>query len=401
MSEDSRYALPARSGEKHPSPLRIAFGIYSLAVRGGLEDQCIRLARELGERGHQVTLFCVRATDPLPSTVVQLSPRWRPLSNHARMQRFAYDFVNATAKGFDRTVTFQPVPHADILFCADMPRTRATIPVYKRLSRRHRIMASLEAGVFGIQAKTRIICLARPQAEAYIAAHATPPARVPLMPPSVDVGRRQPERRSAGNRADRRAALGLSSTDTAWLWLGLQPEIKGLDRAVAALAHHPHARLLVGGLSSGDRKAQPILRLAAAAGVKQRIQWLGYLSGDLWLDTMAAADMLVHPARVDVTGAVILEALINGLPVVTTSNCGFAEHVTRSGAGLVVDQPFSSDALAAAIGTVAMKAASLSELGIAYGRENDLYTGLKIAADLIEAPIWQTAMPGSEDTISR
>ena len=35
-------------------------------------------------------------------------------------------------------------------------------------------------------------------------------------------------------------------------------------------------------------------------------------------ELMAAADVLVHPSRLDVTGQVILEAIVNGLPAVVT-----------------------------------------------------------------------------------
>ncbi len=64
---------------------------------------------------------------------------------------------------------------------------------------------------------------------------------------------------------------------------------------------------------------------------------------------IAAADVLVHPSRKDVTGTVILEALANGLPIVTTEACGYAAHVIRAGAGIVISGKFDNAAFRAAM----------------------------------------------------
>ena len=68
---------------------------------------------------------------------------------------------------------------------------------------------------------------------------------------------------------------------------------------------------------------------------------------------MAAADLLVHPARHDTTGTVILEAIVNGLPVVTTSICGYPQHVDAAEAGIVINEPFGYNAFAAALSAAA------------------------------------------------
>ena len=43
--------------------------------------------------------------------------------------------------------------------------------------------------------------------------------------------------------------------------------------------------------------------------------------------------MMIHPARVEVTGPMLLEALDAGVPVLCTDNCGYAEYVMNSHAG--------------------------------------------------------------------
>ena len=60
---------------------------------------------------------------------------------------------------------------------------------------------------------------------------------------------------------------------------------------------------------------------------------------------LGAADLLVHPARDENTGTVILESLLYGIPAVVSAECGYAEHVVRAGGGSVVAAPFNQRAL--------------------------------------------------------
>ena len=112
---------------------------------------------------------------------------------------------------------------------------------------------------------------------------------------------------------------------------------------------------------------------------------------------MAAADLFVHPARYDTTGTVILEALVNGLPVVTTEVCGYATHVTAADAGLVIPEPFRQSALIGAVAEAqsADRRARWSRNGVAYGERIDLYSGLDRAADIIAAATQGQGVVGS------
>lgn len=367
--------------------VRIALAIYRMLPRGGLEDQCLRLARELTRRGHEVTIHTTVPDDTAGiATRVIDQPPWR-ISNHGRMASFARRISHLRANHmFDRLVSFQPLPGADILFSADLLRNRADESWARRLTPRFRSHARLEQACFSPAANTRVFCLGARQAAEYRQRYDTPGPRLTLLPPSIDPDMRQPERRSPDGRAALRRRLGLSDQQRAWLWLGLQPHTKGLDRAIGALATNPGATLIIGGLAEADDKARNYRAMAETGKVAGRIRWLGYLDRDGVLDSFAAADVLVHPARREVTGGVILEALINGLPVVTTENCGFAEHVTASGCGVVIDERCIAAELARAIATATgPDHAAMSARGILYGKEARLYDGIAVAADLVEA----------------
>lgn len=366
--------------------MKIALAIYRMKPRGGIEDQCVRLGQELLRRGHRVTVLTTQADENagLPFRILDIG-NWRR-SNHSRMAGFASAVArHVAADPVDRLVTFQPLPGADIYFSGDRMRYRMEVSRLRRWTPRFRTYARLEEACFSPRSKTRVIGLGRPQIQEYAEHYQTPPERIRLLPPSIDSSLRRPEHRTTATRQACKQSLGLAAAQDAWLWLGLQPRIKGLDRAIRALAHFSDAVLLVGGLAETDNKARPFVHLARKSGVADRIKWLGYLGRPALMDAMAAADLLVHPARTEVTGGVILEALINGLPVVTTANCGFAEHVRTSGAGCVISVPFDDRKFIETI-RWASGNETLSAKGIAYGAAAPLYHGLSVAADLVEMP---------------
>jgi UDP-glucose:(heptosyl)LPS alpha-1,3-glucosyltransferase len=123
--------------------------------------------------------------------------------------------------------------------------------------------------------------------------------------------------------------------------------------------------------------------MAAKQRVGDRVRLLG-VREDI-PELMAAADLLVHPARTETTGTVILEALVNGLPVVVSGICGYAEHVVRANAGKVLAEPFTQTSLIAALrdAQATKQRAQWSESAMRYGETADLYRGLIRAASIV------------------
>ena len=52
---------------------------------------------------------------------------------------------------------------------------------------------------------------------------------------------------------------------------------------------------------------------------------------------------MLHPARLESAGSVLIEAMCCGLPMLTTNRCGYAEYVEASGGGVVLPEPFNLD----------------------------------------------------------
>jgi len=302
-------------------------------------------------------------------------------SNHARLAAFAEDAARAVAGRFDRTVVFHAIPGFDIVFCADPSRGRPS--GLRGWLPRYHAYAALERAALAADGADLILTLSSAQRAAFIANHRAAPERLALLPPTVDRQRARPAPTPEARAAARRR-LSLDGGGPVWLWIGLQPKTKGLDRALAALAAAPDARLIVSGLTPETRAGAAMTRQAGRLGVVGRVHWLGFASEAALAEAMAAADLLLHPSRADVTGTVILEAMASGLPVVTTEVCGYAEHVVAADAGVVLAEPLKAAALGRALaaatpGTLTTWSANAA----AYAGRDALYSGLDRAADLI------------------
>src|SRR5690606_35214596 len=77
--------------------------------------------------------------------------------------------------------------------------------------------------------------------------------------------------------------------------------------------------------------------LAQRLGVAQQVFFIAPRSpvGDL----LQSVDLLLHPAREELAGNVILEAMLCNCPVLVSDCCGYAGYVTRYAMGELITTP--------------------------------------------------------------
>jgi len=323
-------------------PIAVACG--SFKVLGGRERDCLDISRGLASLGHDVVILTARPPAGLgqgaQALAWELVP-WRGWTNHGRLLEFSRGVEEWRARhpvaavlGFDR------ISGLDFLYCSDQPWRRPA--GVEALLPRHRVHARLEDAVFGPQSRTHIFFLAEPQAANYRRRYALDPARFDVLPPLV----RAPAAMARSNGTSReivRRELSIPRDHSLLVNVAHYGRQKGLDRAIEALSALDRTTLLSVGLRDGGRFAAHARR----HGVADRVRFVGYSDNPGRL--ISAADLMVHPARVDTTGTVIIEGLACGVPVVSSSVCGYSAHVTRSGAGQVISEPFRLDELTEAI----------------------------------------------------
>ncbi len=186
--------------------MRIAFGIVSLFPGGGLQRDCLEIAKLVRSRGHDVTIYAERVsgdvqTDGIP--VVTLANDSK--TNHGRQYDFAIDFQREANAQCDLTVGFNKLLGLDVLYCADASMyDRLRKQPYLNLLPRYRTFANMEKDCFSPDLKTKTILLSQNQLLEYWRAWRTEPQRMYLLPPTLSAARRKPEyphRRHAAEHA--------------------------------------------------------------------------------------------------------------------------------------------------------------------------------------------------------
>ena len=365
--------------------MKIAFCLFKYFPYGGMQRDALRIARLLRARGHAVEFFTIDwQGERDPQLPVHRLPA-RGLGNHARYADFARALGEA-ARDFDGRVGFNKLPGLDVYYAADTCylARMAQRPFWHRLSGRYRAFVAAEQAVFDPAGRTQILAISAAEAARYQAAWHTPPQRFHLLPPGITRDRcAGPD--AAALRASLRAELGICDGDFLLLQVGSGFRMKGLDRSLCALAALPaDLRTRCRLIAIGRDKPGPFLRLARRLGIGGA---LSILPGrDDIPRFLQGADLLLHPAYYENTGAVLIEAVVAGLPVLTTAACGYAEHVAASGCGRVLPEPFRQADLNAALERMLAggERPAWRQAGIAYGHKQDLWHLHERAADAIE-----------------
>ena len=140
-------------------------------------------------------------------------------------------------------------------------------------------------------------------------------------------------------------------------------EQKGLDTAIRALpaihSAHPDVVLVIAG--DGPERER-LAALARELGVADAVRMPGR-AGDV-AEWLARAELLVHPARWEGFGLVLLEAMLAGVPAVASAVSAIPEVVAEGETGVLVP-PDDPDALAQAIGALLTDTSLRSRLGTA------------------------------------
>lgn len=331
--------------------MKFAFIIFKYFPYGGAQRDMMRIAQACVDLGHTVDIYTMAWAGPSPQSGISVQlVSGRGLMNHHRYRSFI-ERVHARlpAGQYDLVVGFNRMAGLDVYFAADPCFAEATSSrgFLHRLSGRHRWFASCESAVFGQEAQCAILLLSEAEQATFQRWYQTPATRFHLLPPFLS-----PQRMQQGDRTELRSRLrnefGFGEGDRVLLLIGSGFRTKGLDRAITGLASLPEAlRRSVRLLAIGQDNPRPFIRLASALGLQEQVRVMGGRSDIPQL--MQGADLLVHPARRELAGHVLLEAMACGLPVLTTDVCGYSPHIQAAGAGMVLMSPFHQAAFDAAL----------------------------------------------------
>jgi len=342
--------------------VKLAFVHKRFAQDGGTERVLLSLARGLGQRGHEVVVFCA-GLDPRAASVGGVTLRRLYSRGPSSILRALMLYVSARfavrPRDFDLVVHFGRTGPEDVYrsgggchrrwFGLLVGEARGSWQrLALRLSLKHRFLMWHEARA--MRGGAQVVVPSERSRRDLVAAYGAPAEAVRVLPNGVDLQRFHPRGRDLYFSSTRRD-LGLAPEARVLLFVGSDYWRKGLDRVIAALELLPEEwsglRLVVAG---HDSRRALFEQMCERAGLRERVSFVGVTDAPERL--YAAADLLVLPTRYDPFANVSIEALGCGLPVVTTASNGAVEGLASSDALAVVEDRAEAPVLAAAIASM-------------------------------------------------
>ncbi len=367
--------------------MKFAFCLFDFIPFGGMQDNLLRIAGECVKRGHQVDLFAHTWQGDFPKGFQVLLLPAHGWTNHGRGKSFAQRFNGIMSeRRYNAIVGFNKMPGLDVYYAADTCFAAKALkkgPLY-RLTTRYRTYLQLEQAVFHKDSKTHILLLAEREKHIFMDYYDTPQDRFHLLPPGI-----RRDRLAPSNAPDVRkqlcSELGVASDMNIVLMVGSRFKTKGVDRAIRAIASlltelgQKTILLIVG----NDRPG-PYERLAGRLGVTDKVYFVG--GRDDVARFLCTADLLLHPAYLENTGTVLIEAMAAGLPVLASDVCGYGPYVERAGAGELIPSPFKQKTLNKMLASmlVSEKKTHWQKNGKGYVANTDVFSRPEKAADIIE-----------------
>lgn len=323
--------------------MKIAFALFKYFPFGGMQRAFFRIAQKCHERGHEVFVFTMSWKGEIPSWIHLNIISSKGVSNHQKCQNFSESFSSIVEKeNFDLVVGFNRMPNLDVCYVADLcfKEGLSQKSFWHRAFPRYRIFLRLEQAVFDPLSKTKILLVSEREKKIFQKHYDTASERFLVLSPGISRDRIRPAN-ALFLRQEFRKMLEISDQETVLLSIASSFHTKGLDRIIRALAYinHKLTHKKISLWVIGDDKKTFYEKMAKQYGIISLVKFFEPTM-DL-IKFLVSADILVHPARKENTGNVLLEAIVAGLPVLTTEACGYAHYVETSGGGWVESEPFS------------------------------------------------------------
>lgn len=323
--------------------MKLGFCLFNYFPYGGLQRDFLRIAELCHLRGHQIHVFTMEWQGEKPAWVNLTLIKKRGLTNHARAKRFIIQLAPLLAThAFDCVIGFNKMPHIDIYYAADscfVAQDKYQKSFLKHFHPRYRTYAALERAVFSTASNTAILFISKKEKIKYQQQYQTPESRWHFLLPGINKNCIRPDN-APEIRKTYRQQLNIRDDAFVLLFIASCFKTKGLDRALYALSSLPEAlKTKTVLLVAGNDKIKPYQKILQRYALQNNVIFLG--SRDDIPELLFMADLLVHPARLENTGMVIIEALVAGLPVLATDCCGYSNYIIDAMAGKLIPTPFN------------------------------------------------------------
>ncbi|MCG3139010.1 MAG: Lipopolysaccharide core biosynthesis protein RfaG [Phycisphaerae bacterium] len=174
-----------------------------------------------------------------------------------------------------------------------------------------------------------------------------PSERITKIFNGVDIPQFTPDRQADSTRRIRQL-YQISPDQRIVVSVAQNKRLKGVHRWIEALAYLKYQGTCnIVALIIGQGHPRRWQRFARQLGVGKLVHFVG--PTEKVVDFYLAADLLVHPTYYDPCSRVVLEALLCGVPAITTQYNGAAEVIEEGVTGRILAEPDDIVALAAAV----------------------------------------------------
>ena len=317
---------------------KIAIVLYKFFPYGGLQKDFLAISAELLSRGHAIKVFTRSWEGTIPDGLDVIQIGEIGLSNHKKNSNFVLKVFDEINKYSPEIIFgFNKMPGLDLYFAADtcFAKHSQNKNVLQKYTKRFKQSLDYEKHVFSEESQCQILLLNNNQLDDFEIAYSTPSDRMTIIPPGID-GNWNKEK---GH--DLQELFDIPRKDKIILFVGSDFSRKGLDRAILGLKHLQMANIDSSLLVIGDDSKKTFLASIQDHSLERKIFFLG--PRDDVASFMKSADLLVHPAREEAAGNIIIEAMVSGLPSLVSKEVGFSDEVKKFKAGVVLNDSFSQD----------------------------------------------------------
>jgi UDP-glucose:(heptosyl)LPS alpha-1,3-glucosyltransferase len=329
------------------------------AWRGGAETSTLQFIHHLMDRGLEVHVFTRSRPSPTPDLFVH-TISGAAMSRTRRSVTFAHRVERRLrSDSFDIVHAISPIRYADIyqprggtiaetiernLALRARPPARTLKRYANRFNLKQRYQLATERALFRDPEGPVVVAISGYVVRQLMEHYALPEERIRAIYNGVDADSTTADER-ARHRDVIRREFGVAPDQCLVLLVAHNFRLKGVQRWMEALALLGRRGVRdVRSLVIGRGESPRWHRLASTLGIADGLRFVG--PSDRLLEFYHAADVLLHPTYYDPCSRVVLEAMVAGLPCVTTRWDGASEMIVDGANGFVVDDPSDVDALA-------------------------------------------------------
>ncbi|MEN6317445.1 MAG: glycosyltransferase family 4 protein [Syntrophaceae bacterium] len=328
---------------------KIAVVIPKYGFVGGAEQYAFELTKRIAANPHyDVHVFANKWLDSSGNVTfhkvpIIKFPRYLTTPSFAyfvkhKLSQMKFDIIHTHERIIDADVfTMHGIPHR--IWIHDIRKKRMSLFDYTT--------SWVEKTLVTGNKKTKLLAVSNLAKEKFIKEYTVDRERIDVIHPGVDIEILEKYDRNIC-RKEVRTQFNIPLSDKIILFVGMNFEVKGLEKIMMALHHLkikiPSQKIKLLIVGKGNR--HKYFKIANKIGVAKDIVFAGVIMRDQLDQIYLASDMFIMLSDFDSFGMSVLEAMAASLPVIISCNVGARDLVRQGVNGFIIDDTADSAAIA-------------------------------------------------------